>query len=427
MTSDWTIVAIALFLSGFFSGIEIAFVSANKLRLELEHKKGHFRGQVLSYFLRKPSKFLTTTLVANNIALVIYGIYMARILKAYLPDLLPYLEDNGYALFLSQTIVSSAIVLITAEFLPKAFFSVNPDGLMRALFLPFAIFYTVLYPVVLFTDWLSHVILQGLLGMKIEEYYPAFDKIDIFHLVEETQVGNPNSQLLRFNKQIFKRALGFAQVKVRECMIPRTEVVALSVEEGLEGLRARFLDTGHSKIIIYQETIDDVLGYVHISELFSQPENLRSLILPAVIATESMPAIELMRSLIEQQRSMAIVVDEFGGTAGLVTIEDLIEEIFGEIEDEHDSEALTERQLSPHEYVFSARLEVDYLNEKYQLYLPEGDYETLGGLILEVHRSIPEEGEIIEYDPYQFQIMSVENTRILSVRLVIKHQEEAHE
>lgn len=423
MNYDGIVVLTALLFSGFFSGIEIAFVSANKLRLELEHKKGHFRGRTLSYFLRRPSLFLTTTLVGNNIALVVYGIYMARILERLLPALIPNLDD-GFGLFLGQTVISSAVVLITAEFLPKALFSLDPDRLMRSLFMPFALFYGLLYPVVIFTDWLSHLILERILGMKIEAYYPAFDKIDLFHLVEESQVGAPNAQVLRFDKQIFKRALGFAQVKVRECMIPRTEIVAIHIEDGLEALKDAFVESGHSKIIVYEETIDNVLGYVHISELYSHPEQLRSLLLPAFIATESMPAIDLMRSLFEQQRSLAVVVDEFGGTAGMVTIEDIIEEIFGEIEDEHDTEVLTERQLSASEYVFSARLEVDYLNEKYQLNLPPGDYETLGGLILEVHRSIPEEGEIIEWPPYQFQIISVASTRILDVRMVLKALEE---
>lgn len=425
MDQNWWLIGIALLLSGFFSGIEIAFISSNKLRMELENKRGGMRGRMLAYFMKHPSQFLTTTLVGNNIALVIYGYFAAAELNRWLPLLIPELGQNAYLMFISQTVVSSLLVLIAAEFIPKALFSINPDHLMHALYLPMSFFYGALYPVVIFTDWLSRNILRRLLGLPVQESEPAFDKFDLFHLVEESRLGAPNSANLRFDKDIFRRALGFAQVKVRECMIPRTELVAINVKEGVEALRERFMDSAHSKILIYEDSIDNILGYVHISELFSHPTDLRSLILPAQIVTESMPAIELMRSLIEQQRSMAVVVDEFGGTGGLVTIEDIMEEIFGEIEDEHDTGEQTERQLSPTEYVFSARLEVDYINEKYQLNLPEGDYETLGGLILEVHRSIPEEGEIIRYPPYEFQVMSVESTRILDVRVVINPSPDA--
>lgn len=412
MSTSLTLVIIALLFSAFFSGIEIAYVSANKLRIELQKENNLLSGRILAYFVRKPSHFLTATLIGNNIALVVYGYFMALLVEPYLKF------DSALIIFLLQTIIASIVVLLTAEFLPKALFRINPNKMLNIFSLPIMLTYYLFYPLILFVVWLSRNFLKIFFKIRIASTAPVFGKVDLFHFIQESKAIEDESEL-DVDPEIFKNALDFAHVKVRDCMIPRTEIEALENTVSLDELRKKFTETGHSKILIYKESIDNVIGYVHIVDMFRKPDSVDSVLLPIIIATEAMPANHLLKKLIDKRRSIAIVVDEFGGTSGIVTMEDMIEEIFGEIEDEHDSEELREEKVSDTEFIFSARMEVDYINEEYNLALPEGDYETLGGLLLSIHQSIPQEGEVIDKIPYRFTILSAQGARIGDVHLQI--------
>ncbi|MEX0968319.1 MAG: hemolysin family protein [Bacteroidia bacterium] len=411
-----SIVLISLLFSAFFSGVEIAYVSANKLKVELQLQHNLLSGRLLSYFMKRPSHFLTSTLVGNNIALVVYGIYMAALLEETILNIqLPFLH-GPVTLFLLQTIVSTLLVLVVAEFFPKALFRINPNKVLNVLYIPIAMSYAIFWPVMIFIVWISKGFIRLILRTKLKEDSPVFSRLDLFHFIKESSSGEEEGEH-EVDTQIFKNALDFANVKVRECMVPRTDIVAIELNEGIVVATELFNESGHSKILVYKETIDNIIGYIHIVDLFKKPEKVEYVLLPILIATEAMPANDLLPKLIEKRRSIAVVVDEFGGTSGIVTMEDIIEEIFGEIEDEHDVEELTEEKISESEYLFSARLEIDYLNENYHLQLPEGDYETLGGFILHIHKNIPEEGEVIELPPYEFTILAVDGARIEEVRL----------
>lgn len=425
MDNSFVIILVTLLLSAFFSGIEIAYYSANKLRLELKKNEKASSAKILGFFNQYPSYFMTNTLVGNNIALVIYSIYMKAVLSAFIVTSFPSL-DNQFTLFIVITIISSIIVLIFAEFLPKAIFRSNPDRILAILAIPFMLFYYLFYPINLLVVWLSKVLLNRFVAKESnDEDKPVFNHYDLFHFVAESD--EQEESLLDLDTEIFKNAIQFPEVKVRECMIPRTEVNAIEIAEDIQSLVELFKQTGHSKIVVYRENIDNVVGYTHIIDLYRDPSNIDSILMPISIAPESMAASELLKQLIQKQRSMAVVVDEFGGTAGIITLEDIIEEIFGEIRDEHDSEDFVEKQISENEFLFSARLEIDYLNQQYQLSLPEGEYETLGGLILSINESIPEPNETIAYEPYEFTISSVAKARIEEVRVKIKEPEEANE
>lgn len=415
-------VLVSLLLSFFFSGIEIAYVSANKLKVELLREQQVMTGRLLGYFIKRPSHFLTATLVGNNIALVIYGIYMALLLETLFIQTGVEFLQQPVVTFLLQTILSSLVVMVVAEFLPKALFRINPNKLLQFFALPMMLVYWGLFPVIIFIVWLSKTFIQQVFRIRLVEQSPVFSRVDLFHFIEES-AGSEEEADMEVDKQIFQNAIEFAHVKVRECMVPRTELVAVDITSTVDEVIELFQETGHSKLLVYKENIDNIIGYVHIVDLFRKPDKVEEVLLPILIATEAMPANELLRQLIEKRRSLAVVVDEFGGTAGIVTIEDIIEEIFGEIEDEHDKEDLREEQINDYEYIFSARLEVDYLNETYHLKLPEGDYETLGGLILDVHQSIPKEREEIKLHPYCFEVMGVDGARIKDVRLIIMQDE----
>ncbi|PSR05674.1 MAG: hemolysin, partial [Bacteroidetes bacterium SW_10_40_5] len=398
MDVNLTIILLALIFSGFFSGIEIAYYSANKLKIELKRKQNMLSARLLSYFINHPSYFMTNTLVGNNIALVIYGIYMQVLLSQLIMGLPFEWLHYGFAKFIAITIISSMVVLIFAEFLPKALFRANPNVILSYLSWPFTLFYYLFYPLNIFVVWISKIILKHFLRVKVEESKPVFNHYDLFDFVRESNKEEAGGEI-ELDTQIFKNAIDFPNIRVRECMIPRTELVAKEKHDSLDELRQQFVDTGHSKILIYKENIDNIVGYVHIIDLFKNPASIDEILMPITIATEAMQASELLKNLIEKHRSMAVVVDEFGGTSGVITVEDIIEEIFGEIRDEHDQEELVEKQVDDKEYIFSARLEIDYINEQYNLNLPEGDYETLGGLILNIHEDIPKKGEVISYDP----------------------------
>lgn len=398
-----------MFASALFSGLEIAFVSANKLKIELDNTKGNFTAKILSYFLKRPAKFIGAMLLGNNIALVIYSILMAKFLE---PLIIEYISSNGLVILLLQTIASTLLVLFFAEFLPKALFRINPNYVLTIAAIPIAFVYAVLYPFTYITVGISNIILK-IFKVDTSESDLAFSKIDLEDFVSNIQDVQEEGEEVDSEIQIFKNALGFSDVKVRECMVPRTEIIAMDVENGIDELNTKFVETGLSKILIYRDSIDNIIGYIHSKELFKKPESIKSILLPVSIVPEVMTANDVLKKTIKERRSVAVVVDEFGGTSGILTIEDIIEEIFGEIEDEHDKEELIEKQFDDTTYQFSARLEIDYINEHYKLGLPESDeYETLGGLIINLHESIPEKDEIITYDDYIFTVNSVSENKI---------------
>lgn len=414
----YIIIIVTLILSAFFSGIEIAYLVSNKLRIELKNQKGILSARILSFFIKNPSHFLTTTLVGNNIALIMYGIYASELILIFLEQSrnTGFTTSQPFLVFLIQTLVSSMVVLVLGEFIPKALFRNNPNNSLAILVFPLLLFYYLLYPLVMLIVYLSRFILNKLLKVSVGQVTPVYDRHDLMHYVTESAPAEENAEM-DVDTQIFKNAIEFRSLKVRECMIPRTEIEAMEVTDSIEALKEKFTQSGHSKIVVYRESIDNIIGYVHIVDLYRAPKSIDKIVMPIIIATESMSANELMKQLIEKRRSIAIVVDEFGGTSGLVTIEDIIEEIIGDIEDEHDVDDTVEKKINNNEYIFSARLEIDYINETYGLKLPEGDYDTLGGLIYFVNQNIPKQNQVIPFSPFEFTVLSVEQTKINEVKL----------
>jgi CBS domain containing-hemolysin-like protein len=413
---------ISLLFSAFFSGIEIAFISSNKLHIELQSQQGIISGKILSRFLKKPSAFIGTTLVGNTISLVVYGIYMAKLVEPMLINYLPiYLQTDIFILF-SQTTIATILVLLVAEFTPKSVFLLNPNGLLSFFAIPLWLIYYLTYPIVVGIVSLSKLFIKYALRLDYSEDKPVFGLTDLDHFIKNTTQVDHQENKVELDKRIFNNALEFKTIKVRECMIPRTEVVAVEIEDTLEELRFAFTDSGHSKVLIYKETIDDVIGYCHSLALFKKPTNIEEILTPIIIVPETMAVNELMIQFIQEHKSLALVVDEFGGTAGIVSLEDIIEEIFGEIQDEHDDEDLVEEKINETTYSFSARLEIDYLNEKYLLDLPEGDYDTLGGFILSITENFPTLNDVVERHQFTFIIESMEENRIDLVKLIISNQ-----
>ncbi|MDP1745877.1 MAG: hemolysin family protein [Bacteroidota bacterium] len=410
------IIPIAVIASAFFSGMEIAFITSNKLRIELENKQGSFSAKILSHFNKYPSRYLATMLVGNNIALVIFGIYMDEELSHSMEH---YISSKVLLLLIS-TFLSTMLILVVAEYLPKNLFRINPNKTLSLFVFPLTIVYGVLYPVVLITIGFSEFILKRLFRVKIEKENIAFTMIDLDNYLREGTSALETKAEKDHEIQIFQNALDFSSVKARECMIPRTEIIALDVNESIEELKNKFIQTRLSKILIYSENIDNIIGYAYSKELFKKPESIRNILLPVSIVPESMAASEVLTVFIQQHKSIAVVVDEFGGTSGMLTMEDIIEEIFGEIEDEHDKEEMIEKQVNESEFIFSARLETDYINHKYQLKLPILDnFETISGLIMHYHESIPKINEEIRIENFVFTISAVTKTRIEQVHLKI--------
>ncbi len=411
---------LAMFASALFSGIEIAFVSANRLKIELDKNKGEFTAKLLSNFLKQPAKFIGAMLLGNNIALVIYSIVMAKFLE---PIVIAYIADNELVVLLIQTIISTMVVLFFAEFLPKTLFRINPNKVLTIAAVPLTIIYYILLPFTYFTVGISNLILN-LFKVDTSESDLAFSKIDLEDFVANIYESQEEGEDVDSEIQIFKNALGFADVKVRECMVPRAEITALEIGGSIEELQLKFIETGLSKILIYRDSIDNIIGYAHSKELFKQPKSIRAILLPVSIVPEVMSANEMLKKSLKERRSVAVVVDEFGGTSGILTIEDIIEEIFGEIEDEHDKEELLEIKVADDVYQFSARIEIDYLNEKYKLNLPGSEeYETLGGFIISIHESIPEKGEVIASENAVFTVDKVSDNKIDIITLErIEHQ-----
>ena len=419
MENPVLIILLTILFSAFFSGMEIAFVSSNKLRLELDKNQDSFNSRILKIFTKNPSQYIATMLVGNNVALVIYGVAFAKLLEPYLYR---FTSSDGAVLFL-QTLFSTLVILFTAEFLPKTLFRVNPNIVLRIFAVPLVIFYYLFYPVARFAMGISRLLLNGIFRASInkEEEKVIFSRIDLDHLVKD-----PNNTSVQQERDIenevklFRNALDFSKVKLREIMIPRPEMVALDMDSNLEELRQKFIETGYSRILFYQDNIDNIIGYVHHSTIFTNPESVRLNLKKVLIVPETMPASKLLSKFIQQHRSIAVVVDEFGGTSGMVTSEDILEEIFGEIEDEHDTIDLVDRKISDTEYILSARIELDYLNEKYNLSFPSDEnYETLAGYILFHHENIPKINAVIHIDNFRFKILKATNTRIELVNLMI--------
>jgi len=418
------IIFISLFFSALFSGMEIAFISANKLHIELQSKQGVLSGKILSRFLNKSSSFIGTTLVGNNLALVVYGIFMANILEPIISAGLPPLIHSDLTILIIQTIIATLIVLVTAEFTPKSVFLINPDRMLSVFAIPMLIIYYFLYPLVFLIVSLSKLLITGVLRLEYSEDKPVFGLTDLNNYIKNTLKEKNQEAKFEVDTKIFHNALEFKTVRIRECMIPRTEIVAVDMDDDIDELKAAFIKSGHSKILVYKETIDDVVGYYHSLELFKKPKELEKILTPITIVPETMLANELLFQLITERKSLALVVDEFGGTSGIVTIEDIIEEIFGEIQDEHDTEDLSEIQIDPNTYQLSARHEIDYLNEKYHWNIPDGDYETLGGFILSANENIPNINDVINIPPFSITITSMEEARIDKVKLYIKPPKE---
>ncbi|WP_421753798.1 hemolysin family protein [Croceimicrobium sp.] len=406
------IIISSILASAFFSGVEIAFISSNRFHIELEQQKGTFIYRIIGYLVKNPSRFIAAMLVGNNIALVIYGLFMPLVLDPYLP------LENAYLLLLVQTILSTIFILIFAEFLPKAIFSTNATSLLEFFALPSGFFYVVFAPIVWLMMGISNFVMKYILGTEEEEGQKAFNKVDLENYISERTEASDEQEDVDHEIQIFRNALDFSERKAREFMVPRTEIVAMDVEEPIGKLSEVFIDSNLSKILIYQGNVDNIIGYVHSFELFKKPEDIRSILRPVSFLPESMPAHETLNLLMRERRSIAVVLDEFGGTSGLVTIEDVVEEIFGEIDDEHDVEELLEQKVKEGEYLFSARQEIDYLNDKYNLKLPEDEaYNSLGGLIINHLESIPEKGEELRIDGFHLKMEEVSHSKIEVVRL----------
>ncbi|AXO81152.1 HlyC/CorC family transporter [Olleya aquimaris] len=429
MVSSVIIIVVCLFLSAFFSGMEIAYVSSNKIHIEIEKKQEGFLAKILSKITAKPSKFIATMLIGNNIALVIYGFFMGDLLmdwfQSFLPTTNPFLTYvfTDFSL-LTQTILSTLLILFTAEFLPKVFFQIYSNTLLKVLAFPAYLFYLLFSWVSDFVIWISDVVLKKFFKTEGDQVQLAFTKVELGHYISEQMESVEEDEDIDSEIQIFQNALEFSEVKAREVMVPRTEIIALELQDSVQELSALFTETGCSKIVIYKETIDDILGYAHSFDLFKKPKNIGSMIMPVELVPETMLIKDILNVLIKKRKSIAVVVDEYGGTSGIMTVEDIVEELFGEIEDEHDTIDLIEEQKSDTKFVFSARLEVDYINETYKLNLPEGEnYETLGGLIVDHTEQIPLQSEIVETDKFEFKILEASNTKIELVELNIKPED----
>lgn len=414
------VILITILLSAFFSGMEIAFISANKLRLELDKKQNIIFSNLISLYTKHPGQFIATMLVGNNLALVVYGIAFADLLE---PFLVIYLHSASLVL-LAQTLISTLIILATAEYLPKMLFRINPNRVLKVSTIPIAFFYFLFYPVTKIAVSISKFILRVFLNERIKNVDEkiVFSRIDLDYFVNESENSNTSqtNQDMDNEVKLFRNALDFSKVKLREIMIPRTEIVALDIESTVEELHHKFVETGYSRILFYSGNIDNIVGYIHHSVIFTNPDSIKSNLLKVLIVPETMSASTLLGRFIQQRLSMAIVVDEFGGTAGLVSSEDILEEIFGEIEDEHDSTDLIKKQLAPGEFVFSGRLEIDELNESFNLELPENeDFETLAGFILSNYESIPKVNTVITIDQYRIKILKATHTKIELVHLKI--------
>lgn len=421
METQITIIVISILLSAFFSGMEIAFVSANKLHIELEKKGDGLVAKILTRLTNKSSKFITTMLVGNNIALVIYSFYMG----GFLIDLLSLNAYNDFSILLIQTVISTLIILVTAEFLPKAIFRIYSNEVLKIFAIPAYFFYVVFHFISTFITGISDFFLRVFFKTAKDEEQTEFSREELGNYInEQIETGNSEDEV-DSEIQIFQNALEFHKVKAREIMVPRTEMMAVEIHETIPNLRKSFVESGYSKILVYKNSLDDIVGYVNAFELFKKPKTIRSVLLPIEIVPESMIINDVLNLLMVKRKSIAIVLDEYGGTSGMITVEDIVEELFGEIEDEHDSQELLEERVGDGLFRFSARLEVDYLNEEYGLNIPKEDaYETLGGFIIYHTESIPVLNEEIQVDNFAITILKVSSSKIEEISFEITHLEE---
>ena len=413
------VILTSLFLSFLFSGMEIAYVSANKLQMHVESQKESLSGRAFFRMSKSPVRFLTTLLLGNTLALVVFGIYTASLIATWLSG---YIVSQ-FEIIAIQTIISTAFILVAADFIPKNLFRSNPNRALQLFSLPCMVLYYLLLPFTLVVLEIVHFLMKKLFDVNIYRYGNTFTKTDLHTYIESHTPHLPGTIGIEHEVQIFKNALSFPDVKVRDCMIPRVDIIAVDITQGPAKLKERFAQTGLSRIVIYKDSIDNILGYVHFHEMFKNPDNIGAILLPAIVIPESMPAKDALRMFLQQHKSMAVVVDEFGVNSGILTTEDVFEEIFGEIEDEYDKEDLLEKEISPGEFAFSARLEIDYLNQKYNLDLPVSpDYTTLSGLLLHETGTIPKQNENIVIGDYNMRILSATPSRIEQINLTRKKQ-----
>lgn len=423
MQSFYLIISSLLF-TAFFAGIELAFVSSNKFRIELDNAQGRFSARILSFFTKSPSRFIVTALIGINISLVIYSNNMEALLEPYVISYLPIQYHHPFILLTIKTILSTAVILIAGEFLPKVLFRINPNQSLNFFALIFYVFYILFYPLVLLILKLSHLIMKGLFKLDFVEDKPVFGRLDLDQYINEIDPKHNQKSELNTEIQMFQNALDFDRLKARECMIPRTEIIAIDINAGVEQLRQLFISTGLSKILVFQQSIDYIVGFVHSFDMFKQPKSIKNMMLPIAVVPETMPARSIMTTLTQQRKSVCVVVDEHGVTSGMITIEDIIEEIFGEIDDEHDVEELAMKMIDVNTYELSGRLEIDAINEQLNLQIPVGDYSTLGGYIFHHHQDIPVMHEVIQIPPFTFTIEEIKNNRIELVTLTTEAEKD---
>lgn len=411
---DYNIIMILsmLILSAFFSGMEIAYVSSNKVHIAIEKQQDGFLSKILQKITKRPSKFIATMLIGNNIALVIYGFFMGDLLMGYMTTYLT-IDPNGFLTLFIQTIVSTVVILLTAEFLPKVFFQIYANNLVKFFALPVYFFYIIFSIISEFVIWITDKLLKLVFKTDGDEVQLSFSKVELGNYISEQMETVKTEDEVDSEIQIFQNALDFSEVKSREVLIPRTEVIAVTIDMSPKELSELFIKTGLSKILVYNKNIDNILGYVHSFELFKKPTTIKSVVIPVVFVPETMLINEVLNILTKKSKSIAVVIDEYGGTSGILTVEDIVEELFGEIEDEHDKLVLIEKVVNDGIYLFSARLDVDYINETYKLNLPENEnYETLGGMIVSFTEDIPKKDEVIVLQDYTFNILEVSKTKL---------------
>lgn len=416
---DIGIIIACLILSAFFSGMEIAFVSSNKIFLGIEKMQDNFSSKILSKLTEKPSKFIAAMLVGNNITLVIYGFYMGDFIMEHMGF---FNEDlSEFSIILVKTLISTFVILLTAEFLPKVFFQIYANNLLKLLAFPAYVFYLFFYLISTFIIWTSDLILRRYFKTNGDEGQLLFSKVELGNYITEQMSSLDDQDNVDTEIQIFQNALEFSALKARDIMIPRTEISSVEIDDSVLELKELFVETGYSKILVHQNSLDDIIGYVHSFELFKKPKTIKSVMIPVEFVPETMYVKDVLSSLTKKRKSIAIVLDEYGGTSGMITVEDIVEELFGEIEDEHDGkEYLTENQISEHEFLFSTRFDVEYLNETYKLNIPESDsYTTLGGFLVDFTKEIPQKGEEIKFDHYHFFIQEATANKIELVKMTV--------
>lgn len=421
--TQYQIILLSLLFSAFFSGLEIAFISASKLKMELDKKESKTKWLFSIY--NSPSKLIATLLLGNNISLVFYGFAFATILEQPIQDLLGSLSSNELLILLIQTLLSTILILIVAEFLPKIIFRKNPNRVLLIFSIPLFIIYYLFLPFIIFINWIAKILFRLIFRLQLKDERYSLSPLELNDFVQEITNTEEESVLGEQEKVLFKNAIEFRNVKIRECMVPRTEIVALEINDSIEDVQKVLTESGHSKILIFQDNIDNIIGYVHAFDIFSKPKNIKSILREPLIIPESMLANHILTLFIKQNKSIAVVVDEFGGTSGIVTLEDIMEEIFGEIEDEFDKGLLIDENPAENVYIFSARIEIDFINEKYNLNLPNSEeYETLAGYIIHEYGSIPKERDKLNIEHYEVDILKASETRIELIKLHILPQED---